>query len=160
MEENLNNLQALPGDGTPLMHTVFSSDDEMMRFYLTFYRLMNPAICLEQITDKKKLENLESVFYKEVQTFAGIDKYKCVSIKEVIKGFGMHMMNVNISHAERLKNVVAVCDLMDCVFNTTKNIGLFKHLSRANVIHLLNVKYLLKKLKEKADEEKECKTVI
>lgn len=155
MEENLNNQQALPGDGTPLTHAVFSSDDEMMRFYLTFYRLMNPTIGLEQITDKKKLEDLENVFYKKAQAFAGLDKYKSISIKEVIKGFGMYMMNINISHAERLKNAAAVSDLMDCVLNTTKNIGLFKHLSRMNVIHLMNVKYLLKELKGKADEEKE-----
>lgn len=104
----------------------------MMRFYLTFYRLMNPTIGLEQITDKKKLEDLENVFYKKAQAFAGLDKYKSISIKEVIKGFGIYMTNVNISHAERLKNTVAISDLMDCVLNTTKNIGLFKHLSRMN----------------------------
>lgn len=78
----------------------------------------------------------------------------------VIRKFGMYTMNVNISHAERLKNVGAASDLMDCVLNTTKNIGLFKRLSRMNALHLSNVKYLLKKLKEKADEEKKDEMII
>ena len=35
MEEVLSNQQARPGDATQLMHVIFSSDDEMMAFYLT-----------------------------------------------------------------------------------------------------------------------------
>ena len=42
MEEVLSNQQARPGDATQLMHVIFSSDDEMMSFYLTLNRFMNP----------------------------------------------------------------------------------------------------------------------
>lgn len=35
MEEVLSNQEARPGDTTQLMHAIFSSDDEMMSFYLT-----------------------------------------------------------------------------------------------------------------------------
>ena len=35
MEEVLSNQQARPGDATQLMHVIFSSDDEMMAFYLS-----------------------------------------------------------------------------------------------------------------------------
>ena len=35
MEEVLSNQEARPGDATQLMHAIFSSDDEMMSFYLT-----------------------------------------------------------------------------------------------------------------------------
>ena len=41
MEEVLSNQQARPGDATQLMHVIFSSDDEMMSFYLTLNRFMN-----------------------------------------------------------------------------------------------------------------------
>ena len=42
MEEVLSNQEARPGDTTQLMHAIFSSDDEMMSFYLTLNCFMNP----------------------------------------------------------------------------------------------------------------------
>ena len=41
MEEVLSNQQARPGDATQLMHAIFSSDDEMMAFYLTLNRFQS-----------------------------------------------------------------------------------------------------------------------
>ena len=56
MEEVLSNQQARPGDATQLMHVIFSSDDEMMAFYLTLNRFMNPESYLVERTDRKRLE--------------------------------------------------------------------------------------------------------
>ena len=42
MEEVLSNQEARPGDATQLMHAIFSSDDEMISFYLTLNCFMNP----------------------------------------------------------------------------------------------------------------------
>ena len=58
MEEVLSNQQARPGDATQLMHVIFSSDDEMMAFYLTLNRFMNPESYLVERTDRKRLEDL------------------------------------------------------------------------------------------------------
>ena len=55
MEEVLSNQQARPGDATQLMHVIFSSDDEMMSFYLTLNRFMNPESYLVERTDRKRL---------------------------------------------------------------------------------------------------------
>ena len=104
MEEILNNEQVRPGDETQLMHAVFSSDDEMMVFYLTLYRLVNPDSFLVQSTDKKMLEDLAKRFYKWIPAFEAVDNYKSVSVKEVIKGFGMNMMNTQVSNSNRLRN--------------------------------------------------------
>ena len=156
MEEILNNEQVRPGDETQLMHVVFSSDDEMMSFYLTLYRLMNPDSFLVQSTDKKRLEDLAKRFYKWIPAFDAVDNYKSISIKEVIKGFGMNMMNTNVSNSNRLRSAESVGDLMDCVLNTTKNIGQFKQMYRINILHLENIKYLLKKLRAKVGEEDGC----
>ena len=41
MEEVLSNQQARPGDATQLMHVIFSSDDEMMAFYLPLNRFQS-----------------------------------------------------------------------------------------------------------------------
>ena len=54
MEEVLNNQQVRPGDATQFMHAIFSSDDEMMTFYLTFSRFVNPDSYLVQCTDRKR----------------------------------------------------------------------------------------------------------
>lgn len=160
MEENLNNQQVRPGDRTQLMHVVFSSDEEMMAFYLTLYRLIYPGSYLVQCTDQQMLENLKNTLYKNVLAFEVVNDYKAVSIKEVIKGFGMNMMNTGISNSNRLQSADMVGNLMNCILGTTKNIGQFGHMSRINYLHIENVTYLLKRLKEKADEEKESEIAV
>ena len=66
MEEVLSNQQARPGDATQLMHVIFSSDDEMMSFYLTLNRFMNPESYLVERTDRKRLEYLANTLYSNV----------------------------------------------------------------------------------------------
>ena len=63
MKEVLSNQQARPGDATQLMHAIFSSDDEMMSFYLTLNRFMNPESYLVERTDRKRLEDLANTLY-------------------------------------------------------------------------------------------------
>ena len=101
------------------------------------------------------LEDLECVLYKNTSAFGAINNYRSIRIEEVARGMGMHMMNTSISSATRLKYSDAVSVLMDCVLNTTQNSDQFKQMSRINTLHIENVKYLLKKLKAKAEEEKE-----
>ena len=43
MEEILDNQLVRPGDETQFMHAIFSSDDEMMTFYLTLNRFINSS---------------------------------------------------------------------------------------------------------------------
>ena len=88
MEEVLSNQQARPGDATQLMHAIFSSDDEMMSFYLTLNRFMNPESYLVERTDRKRLEDLASTLCSNVAAFEAIRNYKSISVKEVIRGFG------------------------------------------------------------------------
>lgn len=88
MEEVLSNQQARPGDATQLMHVIFSSDDEMMSFYLTLNRFMNPESYLVERTDRKRLEDLASTLCSNVAAFEAIRNYKSISVKEVIRGFG------------------------------------------------------------------------
>ncbi len=154
MEEVLNNQQVRPGDETQFMHAIFSSDEEMMTFYLTLNRFMNPGTYMVERTDQRRLEDLEKVLYNNVGAFEVVDDYKAVSIKEVIKGFGMCMMNTQISNSNRMQNAEAVCTLMEYVLNNAKNIWQFKQMKRLSRLHIENVKYLRKKLKAESDGEK------
>ena len=85
MEEVLSNQQARPGDATQLMHVIFSSDDEMMSFYLTLNRFMNSESYLVERTDRKRLEDLASTLCSNVAAFEAIRNYKSISVKEVIR---------------------------------------------------------------------------
>ena len=144
MEEVLSNQQARPGDATQLMHVIFSSDDEMMSFYLTLNRFMN----------------LASTLCSNVAAFEAIRNYKSISVKEVIRGFGAHMMNTLISNTNRFQSADAVGTLMNCILNTTKNSWQFKKMDRNNDIHLQNVRYLLNRLDAaESNEEKNCEEV-
>ena len=157
MEEVLSNQQARPGDATQLMHVIFSSDDEMMSFYLTLNRFMNPESYLVERTDRKRLEDLASTLCSNVAAFEAIRNYKSISVKEVIRGFGAHMMNTLISNTNRFQSADAVGTLMNCILNTTKNSWQFKKMDRNNDIHLQNVRYLLNRLDAaESNEEKNC----
>ena len=107
MEEVLSNQQARPGDATQLMHVIFSSDDEMMAFYLTLNRFMNPESYLVERTDRKRLEDLANTLYSNVAAFEAIRTYKSISVKEVIRGFGAHMMNTQISNTNRFIHIIS-----------------------------------------------------
>lgn len=132
----------------------------MLSFYLTYCRLLNPSANLVQTTDRKMLEDLENNLYKNIAAFGAVDNSRFVGAKDIVRGLGMQMMNTGISSATRLKYSEAVSVLMDCVVNMVKNSGCFKTMSRMNALHLENVKYLLKKLKEKAGEEKESEAAM
>lgn len=146
MEEILNNQQVRPGDATQFMHAIFSSDDEMMTFYLTLNRFINPESYLLERTDRKRLEDLAKVLRCNVAAFDAIRCYKSISVKEVIKGFGTYMMDTLVSKANRQQGADMVAVLMNCIINTTKNYWQFKKMGWTNDIHLLNVRYLLNRL--------------
>ena len=156
MEEVLSNQEARPGDATQLMHAIFSSDDEMMSFYLTLNCFMNPESYLVERTDRKRLEDLANTLYSNVAAFEAIRTYKSISVKEVIRGFGAHMMNTQISNTNRFQSADAVGTLMNCILNTTKN-----SMDRNNNIHLQNVRYLLNRLDAaESNEEKNREEVV
>ena len=81
-----------------------------------------------------------------VEAFYAIRHYQHISVREVIKGFGVHMMNTAVSNTHRMQSADAVGILMNCVVNTTKNSWQFKKMDRINSIHIENVKYLLDRL--------------
>lgn len=51
------------------MHFVFSSDEEMMNFYLTLNRFINPESYLVESTDRKRLEDLVDILCHNVEAF-------------------------------------------------------------------------------------------
>lgn len=76
MKEVLNNQQIVcPGDATQFMHAIFSSDHEMMTFYLTLNRFINPASYLVERSDRQRLEDLENVLFGNVAAFEAVHHF-------------------------------------------------------------------------------------
>ena len=83
MKEVLNNQQIVcPGDATQFMHAIFSSDHEMMTFYLTLNRFINPASYLVERSDRQRLEDLENVLFGNVAAFEAVHHFK--KIKDLV----------------------------------------------------------------------------
>ena len=57
-------------------------------------------------SDRQRLEDLENVLFGNVAAFEAVHHFKKISVKDVIKGFGMHMMNMQVSNA----NTYAKCN--------------------------------------------------
>lgn len=75
MEEFSSNQQVRPGDATQLMNVIFSSDEEMMAFYLTLNRLVNPESNLIERSDQRKLEDLYYLLHNNITAFEAIGSY-------------------------------------------------------------------------------------
>ena len=124
MREVLNNQQIVcPGDATQFMHAIFSSDHEMMTFYLTLNRFINPSSYLVERSDRQRLEDLENVLFGNVAAFEQFIILRKLVVKDVIKGFGMHMMNMQVSNANRMQSANIMGSFIDCIIDTTKIVG-------------------------------------
>lgn len=66
----------------------------------------------------------------------------------MIKGFGMHMMNMQVSNTNRMQSANIMGSFIDCIIDTTKNSWQYKQMYRVNHLHLENVRYLLNRLNE------------
>lgn len=159
MEELINNQQVRPGDATQFMHAIFSSNEEMLAFYLTLSRITDPSSHLVERSDKRRLEDLAAILQGNIFAFDAVRSFKHVNVKDVIRGFGMYMMNTNISNRNRLLSTDSVGMLMDSVLNTTQNSWQFVRMNYVNNAHYTNVRYLLKLMETNSDEAKQCETL-
>ena len=92
METTLNNGQFRPGNETQFMYTAFASEGEMLGFYLSLNRFVNPVTYCVQRTDMERLDNLLHTLGK-FQLFMGrFGTYQSLGIKPLIEGFGLYMM--------------------------------------------------------------------
>lgn len=160
MEELINNQQVRPGDATQFMHVIFSSNEEMLAFYLTLSRITDPSSYLVERSDKRRLEDLAAILQGNILAFDAVRSFKNIKVKDVVRGLGLHMMNTAISNRNRLLSAESVGTLLDSVVNTTQNSWQFVRMNYVNNAHYTNVKYLLKLMETENDEAKQCETSV
>ena len=152
MEATLNNGQFRPGNETPFMYTAFASEGEMLGFYLSLNRFVNPVTYCVQGTDMERLDNLLHTLGK-FQLFMGrFGTYQSLGIKPLIEGFGLYMMQQNISNRERKLAAEHVGYQMKFLMDMTKEIEQARSMSHILCSHIANVKYLIAKIQGQNQE--------
>ena len=142
MEATLNNGQFCPGNETPFMYTAFASEGEMLGFYLSLNRFVNPVTYCVQRTDMERLDNLLHT----------LGKFQSLGIKPLIEGFGLYMMQQNISNRERKLAAEHVGYQMKFLMDMTKEIEQARSMSHILCSHIANVKYLIAKIQGQNQE--------
>lgn len=155
MEENLNvEMQMMcPGNESDFMHCVFSSDDEMLKFYLTLNYFICPVTNLMERTDVERLENMQKVLGYYAHFFRPIERHTYEGIADIIKGFGQYMMSTEISKHKRMCTAESVGNHLQFVTRIASGAEQVKQMTHAIHSHIYNVKYLLEKMQENAPEE-------
>lgn len=152
MEAILNKEQVRPGDETQFMHAAFTSDEEMMTFYLTLNRLVNPVTYFMQRTDVERLTNLLRMLGK-FQHFTDLfDVHQSMGIKVLTEGFGLYMMQQTVSKKELLLAAEHVGYQARFFMDIMKESAYAKIMTKILCSHIENVKYLLAQLEEVKDE--------
>lgn len=148
MEAILNNEQVRPGDETQFMHAAFTSEEEMLTFYLILNRFVNPVTYFMQRPDVERLENLLQTLGKFQHFTNHFGTHEIVGIKPLVEGFGLYMMQDTISDKKRKLAAEHVGYQTRFFMDIMKDTEQAKTLSHIIASHIANVKYLLEKLKE------------
>lgn len=147
--------QVRPGDETQFMHAIFTSEEEMMTFYLTLNRFVNMGSYLVQRSDAERLENLLYSLGK-LQHFTNLfRRYHSDGVKQLLEGFGLQMMQVSLSNKERKLTATNVAFQMKFLVDIMKESYSTTLLDKIYRTHIQNVKYLLKKMKDSEEGREE-----
>lgn len=137
------------------MHAIFTSEEEMMTFYLTLNRFVNMGSYLVQRSDAERLENLLYSLGK-IQHFTNFfRKYNSDGVKQLVEGFGLHMMQTTYSNREHRLAATNVAFQMKFLVDIMKESNFTTLLDKIYRTHIENVKYLLKKMKDSGEGKEE-----
>ncbi|WP_294586577.1 hypothetical protein [uncultured Bacteroides sp.] len=148
MEAILNKEQVRPGDETQFMHAAFTSEEEMMSFYLILNRFVNQSTYFMQRPDVERLEDLLRTLGKFQHFTNHFGTHEIVGIKPLVEGFGLYMMQQTIPDQRRKLAAEHVGYQARFFMDIMKDTEQARMLSHIIASHIANVKYLLEKLKE------------
>ena len=151
MEENLSNQQEGIDNAPDAMHNAFESDEEMLKFYLTMNRFVNPITYNLEKTALERLEDLHKTLamFGELAGSIGTHSYK--GVDNMIKGFGLYMTRNEISINSRYEKSTLAAYHFQFLFHLAENRAYAKRLSSVYNSHICKVHYLIRKLEAAAD---------
>ncbi|MCD7925589.1 MAG: hypothetical protein LUI85_13230 [Bacteroides sp.] len=149
MEAKLHTPQVPPGDETQFMHAAFTSDKEMLDFYLIFNRFVNPVTYFMQRTDKRRLEDLLFILGKQAHFLFMLETNHFLGINPLVQGFGLFMLKDNLSKQKRIAKSEEVASQLQFLTGIASGMDTIKQMNKSIHSHIQNVMYLIDKMKEK-----------
>lgn len=146
MEANLNTPQAAPGDETKFMHAVFSSDEEMLSFYLVMNRFVNSVTNNMCRSDIERLIELHRTLNQFAYLLYPLENYRFDGIKLLVEGLGLYMLQKrDLSEHKRMAHAESVGEHLQCVMKMAARVGTAKKMCIEVHLHLQNLNYLIEK---------------
>lgn len=146
MEENLSNSQAVLGNSPDAMHNAFKSDEEMLNFYLTLNRFINPVTYYMEKTVLERLNDLHQMLVIFADFTGPIGTHTYRGVDNIVKGFGSLMIRADLSAKDRYKRNELAGYHFQLLFDVAANKVYAKRLSSIYMMHIHHVNYLIRKL--------------
>lgn len=151
MEENLSNQQKRIDNAPDATHNAFESDEEMLKFYLTMNRFLNPLTYNLEKTVLERLEDLHKTLAMFGELTGSIGTHSYNGVDNMIKGFGLYMTRNEISINSRYEKSTLAAYHFQFLFHLAENRAYAKRLSSIYCSHICKVNYLIKELETDAD---------
>ena len=152
MEENLSNQQKGIDDAPDAMYNAFESDEEMLKFYLTMNRFVNPITYNLEKTALERLEDLHKTLAMFSELTGPIGTHSYDGVDNMIKGFGLYMTRSEISINSRYEKSNLAAYHFQFLFHLAENRAYAKRLSSMYRSHICQVNYLIRKLETSVEE--------
>lgn len=160
MEENLSNPQAVIDNAPDAMHNAFESEEEMLKFYLTMNRFVNP---LTYNMEKTALERLNDL-HKSLAAFSDftgpVGTYSFDGVDNMVRGFGLYLMRTDISINTRYQKNSLFAYQLQFFLHLAANRAYAKKLSGIYRSHICKINYLIRKLEADAAGGCELRTEV
>lgn len=148
MEANLNLPQTAPGDETQFMHAVFTSDEEMLSFYLVMNRFVNSVTNNMYRSDLERLTDLHRLLTQFAYFLYPLENYHFEGIKQLVEGLGLYMLQKkDLSEHKRMAHAELIGGHLQFVMKMAAGVGTAKKMCSEIHSHIQNVAYLIEKLK-------------
>lgn len=159
MKENSSNQQATHKTEPEAVRNAFHSDEEMLKFYLTMNRFLNPTTYETEQPALQRLYDLHTTLSSFFQLTGPIGAHSFSGMDNIMKGYGLLTMRNELSIKKRYECNAHYAYHVQFFFHLASNQLYAKKLSGIYQSHIKRVAYLIKKL-ENASAESSVKEVM
>lgn len=152
MKENSSNQQAVCKKEFEAVRNAFHSDEEMLKFYLTLNRFLNPTTYETEQPALQRLYNLHTTLSSFFQLTGPIGTHSFKGMDNIMNGYGLLTMRNEFSMRKRYECNVQYAYHIQFFFHLASNQLYAKKLSSIYQSHIKQVDYLIKKLETTSNE--------
>lgn len=139
-------------NGPEAMQNAFESEKEMLKFYLTMNRFINPLTYNMKRTELQRLQDLHDTLGMLAAFTGPVGTHQYDATGEIVKGFGLYMTHTEISLKARMEQSSIFARHIRFLFHVATNKTYAKRLTGTFGSYMHQINYLIKKMEaESAD---------